>query len=42
VPDDVNKGAEVIASAVWHVANIDQMAPRFSKETMPAPPAPAR
>jgi hypothetical protein len=43
VPDDVKKAASVIASAVWHVANMDRMVPRFSKETMPAPvTAPAR
>jgi carboxypeptidase Q len=40
VPEDVKKAASVIASAVWHVANQDQMIPRFTKETMPAPPPP--
>lgn len=42
VPDDVKKAASVIASAVWHVANMDQMVPRFSKESMPAPITPSR
>ena len=42
VPDDVKKAASVIASAVWHVANMDQMVPRFSKEAMPAPVTPSR
>jgi carboxypeptidase Q len=40
VPDDVKKAATVIASAVWHVANMDQMVPRFTKEAMPAPVTP--
>jgi carboxypeptidase Q len=40
VPEDVKKAASVIASAVWHVANMDQMVPRFSKETMPPPVTP--
>ncbi len=37
VPEDVKKAASVISAAVWHVANMDQMVPRFSKEAMPAP-----
>jgi carboxypeptidase Q len=37
IPDDVKKGAAVVAAAVWHVANRDEMVPRFTKETMPAP-----
>lgn len=37
VPDDVKKAATVIASAVWQVANMDQMVPRFSKADMPPP-----
>ncbi len=41
IPDDVKKDAAIIASAVWHAANRDQMIPRFTKETMPAP-VPAR
>jgi len=40
IPEDVTRGATIIASAVWHVANRDEMIPRFSKEKMPAP-APA-
>lgn len=37
IPDDVQKAAAIIAAAVWNVANRDQMIPRFTKETMPAP-----
>jgi hypothetical protein len=37
IPDDVNKAAAIVAAAVWHVANRDEMVPRFTKETMPAP-----
>jgi hypothetical protein len=37
IPDDVHKAAAIVAAAVWHVANRDEMVPRFSKETMPAP-----
>jgi hypothetical protein len=37
IPDDVHKAAAIVASAVWHVANRDEMVPRFSKESMPAP-----
>jgi hypothetical protein len=37
VPDDVHKAAAIVAAAVWHVANRDEMVPRFTKETMPAP-----
>jgi hypothetical protein len=39
IPDDVEKAAVIIAAAVWQVANRDQMIPRFTKETMPAPVA---
>ena len=42
IPQDVTHAAAIVAAAVWHVANRDQMIPRFTKETMPAPPAPAR
>jgi Zn-dependent M28 family amino/carboxypeptidase len=38
VPDDVQKAAAIVAAAAWHAANRDQMIPRFTKETMPAPP----
>jgi hypothetical protein len=41
VPDDVKKDAVIIAAQVLHLANRDQMLPRFTKETMPAP-VPAR
>jgi carboxypeptidase Q len=40
IPDDVKKDAAIIASAVWHAANRDEMIPRFTKETMPAPAEP--
>lgn len=36
---DVKKSAAAIASAVYHLAMRDEMLPRFSNETMPAPPA---
>jgi carboxypeptidase Q len=39
LPDDVKKDAAIIAAGVWHAANRDQMIPRFTKETMPAPVA---
>ena len=42
IPDDVHKAAAIVAAAVWHVANRDAMVPRFTKETMPAPPVEAR
>jgi hypothetical protein len=37
IPDDVKKAATIIAAAVWHVANRDEMIPRFPKDKMPAP-----
>jgi hypothetical protein len=40
IPEDVKKASAIIAAAVWHVANRDQMVPRFTKENMPAPVAP--
>jgi len=39
VPEDVKSAATVIAASVWYVANLDQMVPRFTKDTMPAPVA---
>jgi carboxypeptidase Q len=39
IPDDVKKAAAIVAAAVWHVANRDEMIPRFSKAAMPAPVA---
>ena len=39
IPDDVEKAAAIVAAAVWHVANRDEMVPRFSKDAMPAPVA---
>ena len=41
VPDDVKKDAVIVAAQVLHLANRDQMLPRFTKETMP-PPVQAR
>ena len=40
IPDDVKKDAAIIAAAVWQAANRDQLIPRFTKETMPAPVEP--
>lgn len=40
LPDDAAKSAIVIAAAVWHVANREQMLPRFAREDMPPPPKP--
>jgi len=37
VPDDVQKAAAIIAAGVLHVANRDEMVPRFPKDKMPAP-----
>jgi hypothetical protein len=39
IPDDVKEASAEVAAAVWFVANRDQMMPRFTKETMPAPVA---
>jgi hypothetical protein len=41
VPEDAKKAMTVIAAAVWHVANRDEMLPRFTKDKMPALPPPA-
>ena len=41
IPDDVMKAAAIMAAQVWHVANREQMVPRFTKEQMPQP-VPAR
>jgi Zn-dependent M28 family amino/carboxypeptidase len=37
LPDEVEKAATIIAAEVWHLANREQMLPRFTKETMPLP-----
>ncbi len=37
IPDDVKKDAAIVAAQLWHLANRDEMLPRFSKEKMPAP-----
>jgi hypothetical protein len=41
VPEDARSSAIEIAAAVWQVANRGDMLPRFTKEQMPAKPAPA-
>ena len=40
IPDDVQKAAAIVAAAVWHVANRDEMVPRVTRETMPPPVEP--
>jgi hypothetical protein len=40
IPDDVKKAAAEVAAAVLHLANRDEMVPRFKKEEMPAPVTP--
>jgi carboxypeptidase Q len=42
IEEDVKKSAVAIAAAVYHLAMRDEMLPRFTKETMPAPPPDAR
>ena len=42
VEDDVKRSAMAIAAAVYHVAMRDEMLPRFTKDQMPASPAPTR
>jgi carboxypeptidase Q len=37
IPDDVEKAAAIIAASVLHVANRDEMVPRFEKDKMPPP-----
>jgi len=37
IPDDVEKAAAIVAASVLHVANRDEMVPRFPKDKMPAP-----
>ncbi|WP_321478314.1 M20/M25/M40 family metallo-hydrolase [uncultured Paludibaculum sp.] len=37
VPEDAMNASIVIAGAVWHLANRDEMLPRFTKEQMPEP-----
>jgi carboxypeptidase Q len=37
IPDDVQKAAAIVAAAVLHVANREEMVPRFPKDKMPAP-----
>lgn len=39
IPEDVKEASAEVAAAIWYVANLDQMIPRFTKETMPAPVA---
>jgi Zn-dependent M28 family amino/carboxypeptidase len=42
VPEDVKSAATVVAAAVWHMANREEMVPRFPKEKMPPVPPPAQ
>ena len=37
IPDDVKEAAAIVAASVLHLANRDEMVPRFSKDQMPAP-----
>jgi hypothetical protein len=37
VPDDAKKAAALLAAEIWHLANREEMLPRFTKETMPPP-----
>jgi Iap family predicted aminopeptidase len=39
IPEDVKQASAEVAAAVWYVANLDQMIPRFTKDAMPAPVA---
>lgn len=45
VPEDAIKATIVVAATVWHLANRNEMLPRFTKDQMPPPgsgaPAPA-
>jgi hypothetical protein len=40
IPDDVEKASAIIAASVWHIANREQMVPRFPADQMPAPVTP--
>lgn len=37
IPEDVQRDAAIIAAGVLHLANRDEMLPRFAKDKMPAP-----
>jgi len=37
IPDDVEKAAAIVAASVLHLANRDEMVPRFAADKMPAP-----
>jgi hypothetical protein len=39
IPDDVMKNAVITASVMWHLANRDELLPRFAPADMPAIPA---
>jgi hypothetical protein len=39
VPEDVERAAAIVAAGVLHLANRDEMIPRFAKDRMPAPVA---
>jgi Zn-dependent M28 family amino/carboxypeptidase len=40
--DDVRKAAVITASVIYHLASRDDLLPRFTAESMPAPPAQGR
>ena len=40
IPEDAIQASTVVAALAWHLANRDELIPRFTKETMPAPPPP--
>ena len=39
IADDLMKASAVVAAGAWHLANRDEMLPRFDNEKMPAPAA---
>lgn len=41
VPDDLKQASAVVAAVAWHLANREEMLPRFSAEKMPPPAAAA-
>ena len=40
IPEDVKEAAAVIAAGMLHVANREEMVPRFAKDQIPAPVKP--
>lgn len=41
VPEDLRQASAVVAATAWHLASGDERLPRFTRETMPAPPTAA-